>query len=174
MRYTKLAITILLATIGHAQTRAHSEASITINLEAAPAVALPLFGPVREAEWARGGSPVMLYPGAGKQPVGSVFTTADKSNDVVWVMTQFDERTLEVDYAQVFPNVWAGEILIRLKAVGKNRTLATVTYRRTALSPEADEGVEAFGRHFPQQREHWQNAINQRLRSIAEQYGEYN
>ena len=175
MRYTKILATILLtAAIGHAQTRAHAEAGFTINLEAAPAVALPLFGPIREAEWAHGWSPMMLYTGGDRQPVGSVFTTTDNSKDVVWVVTRFDEHALEVDYAQVLPSVWAGEILIRLKAVGKNRTEATVTYRRTALSLEADEGVEAFGRHFPRQREHWENAINQRLRSMAGQYGRQN
>jgi hypothetical protein len=165
---------ILLIAVCHAQTRAHAEASFTIDLEAAPPLALPLFGPVREAEWAHGWSPVMLYPGDGGQPAGSVFTTPGEGQDLVWVMTRFDERMLEVNYAQVLPKVWAGEILIRLKAVGKNRTQATVTYWRTALSPEADQGVEAFGRHFPQQREHWQDAINQRLRAIAEQHGQHN
>jgi hypothetical protein len=150
--------------------RVHTEASITIDLEAAPAVVLPLFGPVREAEWAHGWSPVMLYPSDGRQLAGSVFTTDDKSTEVVWIMTRFDERALEVGYVQVLPKVWAGEILIRLKESGHGRTQATFTYRRTALSPGADHGVEAFGQHFPQQREHWQNAINQRLRAIAEQH----
>jgi hypothetical protein len=103
-----------------------------------------------------------------------VYTKILRARKPFGVVTRFDEHTLEVDYAQVLPEVWAGEILIRLKAAGKNRTEATVTYRRTALSPEADEGVEAFGRHFPQQREHWENAINQRLRSIAEQHGRHN
>lgn len=112
----------------------------------------------------------MLYPGDGRQPAGSVFTTDDKSTDVVWIMTRFDERALEVDYVQVLPKEWAGEMLIRLKESSHGRTQATVTYRRTALSPEADHDVEAFGQHFPQQREHWQNAINQRLRAITEQH----
>ena len=143
---------------------------MTMDLEAAPAVVLPLFGPVREAEWAHGWSPGMLYPSDGRPLVGSVFTTDDKSTDVVSIMTRFDERALEVDYVQVLPKVWAGQILIRLKESGNGRTHATVTYRRTALSPEADHGVEAFGQHFPQQREHWENAVNQRLRAIAEQH----
>ena len=103
---------LLLAPLGQAQTRAHAEASITIDLDAAPAVVLPLFGPVREAEWTHGWSPVMLYPGDGKQPTGSVFTTSDKSREVVWVATRFDDRALEVNYTQVLPNVWAGEIFI--------------------------------------------------------------
>ncbi len=38
----------------------------------------------------------MLYPGDGRQLAGSVFTTYDKSQDVVWVMTRFDERAFEV------------------------------------------------------------------------------
>jgi hypothetical protein len=161
---------LLLASLGQAQTRAHAEASITIDLEAVPAVVLPLFGPVREAEWAHGWSPVMIYPADGRQLEGSVFTTEGKNTDVVWILTRFDQRALEVDYAQVLPNVWAGETLIRLKAVGKNHAQATVTYRRTALSLEADEGVKAFARHFPEQKDHWQEAINHRLLAIAEQH----
>jgi hypothetical protein len=160
---------LLLASFGQAQTRAHAEASITIDLEAASGVVLPLFGPVREAEWAHGWNPVILYPSDKQQQAGSVFTTEGKNTDVVWVLTRFDERALEVEYVQVLPKVWAGQILIRLRDNGPVRTQATVTYRRTALSPEADQAVEAFVRHFPAQREHWQSAINQRLRAIAEQ-----
>jgi hypothetical protein len=165
---------LLLTSVGQTQTRAHAEASITIDLEAAPAVVLPLFGPVREAEWAHDWNPVMLYPSDRQQQAGSVFTTEGKNTDVVWVLTRFDERVLEVEYVQVLPKVWAGQILIRLKDKGPGRTQATVIYRRTALSPEADQGVEAFARHFPEQREHWQNAINQRLRAIAEQHEKHN
>ena len=165
---------LLLASRCQAQARAHAEASIRIDLEASPAVVLPLFGPVREAEWAHGWSPVMLYPAGSRQLAGSVFTTADKSTDVVWVLTRFDEQALEVEYVQVLPKVWAGQVVIKLKASGTGRSQATVTYRRTALSPESDQGVEAFAHHFPQQREHWQNSINQRLRAIAEPHGQQN
>ena len=72
--------------------------------------------------------------------------------------------------AQTLPKVWAGEILIAFEDKGKGRTQATVTYRRTALSPEADQAIEAFGRHFPEQHDHWQNAINERLQVLAEQH----
>jgi hypothetical protein len=160
---------LLWASFGQAQIRAHAEASITIDLEGAPAVVLPLFGPVREAEWALDWNPVILYPSDRGQQAGSVFTTEGKNTDIVWVLTRFDERAREVEYVQVLPKVWAGQILIRLKDNGPGRTQATVTYRRTALSPEADQAVEAFARHFPEQREHWQSAINQRLRAIMEQ-----
>ena len=115
-------VPLLLAPLSQSQTRVHAEASITFDLEAAPAVVLPLFGPVREAEWAHGWSPVMLYPTGNRQMAGSVFTTDDKSTDVVWILTRFDERALEVDYVQVLPKVWAGEILIRLKESGNGRT----------------------------------------------------
>jgi hypothetical protein len=165
---------LLMASFGRGQTRAHVEASITIDLEAAPAVVLPLFGPIREAEWAHGWSPVMLYPADGRQQADAVFTTDNNGTDVVWVLTRFDERALEVQYVQVLPKVWAGEILIRLRDTGKGHSQATVTYCRTALSPEADSGVKAFALHFPEQREHWQNAINQRLRAMEEQHGQRN
>ena len=163
-------VPLLLGSLGMAQSRVHVEASITIDLEAAPSVVLLLFGPIREAEWAHGWSPVMVYPSDGRQLPGSVFTTADERIDVVWIMTRFDERAREVEYAQVLPGVWAGEISIRLKETAKRHTQATVIYSRTALSAEADRVVDSFGRHFPEQRDHWQDAINRRLRAIAEQH----
>jgi hypothetical protein len=135
---------------------------------------LPLFAPVREAEWAHDWNPVVLYPSDRQQQAGSVFTTEGKNSDVVWVLTRLDERALEVEYVQVLPKVWAGQILIRLKDNGPGRTQARVTYRRTALSLEADQGVEAFAHHFPEQREHWESAINHRLRAIAEQHEKHN
>jgi hypothetical protein len=168
MRYTILfALVLLSASASQAQTRAHAEASITIDLDAAPVTVLPLFGPVREAEWAHGWSPAMLYPTDRRQLAGSIFTTGQHGTDIVWILARFDEPTLEVEYVQVLPKVWAGQILIRLKPVGPGRTQATVTYKRTALSPEADHGVEAFASHFSQQRDHWQNAINERLRALS-------
>jgi len=170
MRYTIVLMPFLLACLGRAQTRAHIEASITINLEATPSVVLPLFGPVRETEWDHGWSPEIIYPSDGGQAEGSVFTTNDRNSEVVWVMTRFDDHALEVAYAQVLPKMWAGEIIVRLHESSNGRTQATVTYKRTALSAEGDQGVLAFGRHFPDQREHWQNAINRRLRALAGQH----
>jgi hypothetical protein len=96
-----------------------------------------------------------------------VFTTGDHGTDVVWILSRFDERALEVEYAQVSPKAWAGQILIRLKGSGLGHTQATITYKRTALSAGADQEVEAFGRHFPEQHDHWENAINERIRALA-------
>ena len=166
MRYTILFILFAFARLAPAQTRAHVETSITLYLEARPAVVLPLFGPIREAEWAHGWNPTMLYPTDGRQIAGSVFKTGHE-REVSWVLTRFDESTLEVAYAQVLPNAWAGEVLIRLKPAAGGYTQAIVTYRRTALSPDSDRAVEDFGRDFPQQRQHWQDAINHRLQAMA-------
>ncbi len=157
---------LFLALLGQAQPRAHVETSIVIDLEAPPAVVLPLFGPIREAEWAHGWNPTMLYPADGRQISGSVFKTGH-DHEVTWILTRFDDSALEVAYAQVLPAAWAGEVLIRLKPTAHGRKQATVTYRRTALAPDADRRVEEFGREFAQQRDHWQDAINHRLRAIA-------
>ena len=162
--------TLLLASFVQAETRVHAEASITIDLNAPPAVVLPLFGPIREAEWAHGWNPAMLFPTDGRQPAGSVFTTDNLGTDIVWVLARFDERALEVEYVQVLPKKWAGQILIQLKPSGQGHTQATVTYKRTALSPEADQGVQAFASHFPNQRDHWESAINERLHAMTEQH----
>jgi hypothetical protein len=65
-----MCISLLLAQLSQPQTRVHAEATITIDLEAPPAVVLPLFGPIREAEWAQlepGHALPQRWPATGRQ-----------------------------------------------------------------------------------------------------------
>jgi hypothetical protein len=73
MKYILMFVVSALA-LGE-QPRAHAEAAITLHLNAAPATVLPLFGPIREAEWAHGWNPAILYPTDRVQKPGAVFTT---------------------------------------------------------------------------------------------------
>jgi len=41
-----------------------------------------------------------------------------------------------------------------------------VTYRQTALSEAGDQYVKDFASHFPEERDHWEQAISQRLREL--------
>jgi len=150
-----------------AQSREHAEASIRLRLPAPPSVVFPLFGPVRESEWAPHWNPTMLYPLKGSQQAGAVFTTRQHDQDVVWVLTTYDESALRVSYVIVRPGKSADQLDISLKALGGGETEAIVTHRLTSLSEGADGSVKDFAREFPLERDHWEHAISGRLRELT-------
>jgi hypothetical protein len=162
-------LTCFLASGAGAQTREHAETSIVLRLPAPPALAFPLFGPVREAEWSPQWSPRILHPADKGQVAGSVFTTTQHDQEVVWVLATYDAAALRVGYITVWPGMCATQLDIALKAIGDNETEATVTYRQTALSEAGDEYVKRFASHFPSQRDHWQQAISNRLQELRKQ-----
>jgi len=164
MKYILLSLAISCAL--PAQTRAHAESAMTLHLNAAPATVFPLFGPIREAEWAHGWNPTMLYPADRVQKAGSVFTTGKPGKELFWIMTEYDQSALRVSYAVIEPGVAAEQLEIVLKASGSG-TEATVTHRWTALSESADSRVAEWARDFPGEREHWEHAINHRLQELT-------
>ena len=151
---------------GSAQTREHAEASIVLRLPAPPSVVFPLFGPVRESEWAPHWNPTILYPPDRSQKAGSVFTTRQHGQDEVWVLTTYDETALQIRYVIVSEGQNAAQLDISLKAIGAKETEATVTHRLTSLSEEGDGYVKDFAVQFPLERDHWEHAISARLREL--------
>src|ERR1700747_1769006 len=67
--------------------------SFTIELNGSVADVTPLFGPVREAEWAAGWSPRFIHPARALQSEGAVFTTTNGDGKVrSWLLTTYDPR----------------------------------------------------------------------------------
>jgi hypothetical protein len=62
------------------------------------------------------------------------------------------------------PPFTANEIKIRVVPDGEQRCKATITYRRSALTPEGNEEVTELDAHWAdEQRIHWEIAINEAL-----------
>jgi hypothetical protein len=139
--------------------------SFTIMLNGSVANVTPLFGPVREAEWAPGWSPHFIYPAHGVQRDGAVFTTASGHGKArLWLLTTYDVRNGRVEYVVVTPAFTADEIKIRVVPDGEQHCKATITYRRSALTPEGNEDVAKLDEHSAEeQRIDWQSAINEAL-----------
>jgi hypothetical protein len=170
MKYT-LGV-LLLACLASGQTREHAQASITLRLPAPPAVVLPLFGPVREAEWAPHWNPTILYPPDRSQSAGAVFTTRQSTggqhdHDVIWVLTTYEEAALRIGYVIVRPGISASQLDVALKPVGEKETEATVIQKLTSLSEDGDSFVKEFAAEFPLERDHWEQAISGRLRELS-------
>jgi hypothetical protein len=173
MKYS-LGALLMIGSLALGQTREHAQASITVRLPAPPAVVFPLFGPVREAEWAPHWNPTILYPPDRdrRQSAGAVFTTrqltpGQHDRDVVWVLTTYDEAALRIGYVIVRPAINASQLDITLKPIGEKETEATVTHRLTSLSEEGDAFVKEFAAEFPLERDHWEQAISGRLRELT-------
>jgi hypothetical protein len=154
--------------LAHAQTREHADASITVRLAAPPAVVFPLFGPVREAEWSPHWNPKFLFPAEKSQVAGAVFTTQEGEGEAVWVMDIYDEPTLRITYVIVLPGTCVARLEIVLNPGPNNTTEAFVTHHFTALSEAGDKYVKENAKSFPDERDHWEHAINHRLAEMKE------
>ena len=139
--------------------------SFTIMLKGAVADVTPLFGPVREAEWAPTWRPRFIHPAQAAQRQGVVFTTTSADGkERVWLVTAYDAKAGRVEYVFVVPGFTANEIKIQVIPNGEGQCKATITYRHSALSPEGNKEVAKLDAHWAeQQRVHWETAINQAL-----------
>ena len=139
--------------------------SFTVRLDATVVDATPLFGPVREAEWAPDWAPRFLHPAAGAQHEGVLFTTTTSAGrEQLWMLTDYDVAAGRVDYVNTSSGFAANQIAIRVVADGPRRRRATIMYRRSALDPAANDEVNLMdARWAEQQRLHWEAAINAAL-----------
>jgi hypothetical protein len=139
--------------------------SFTISLNGSVADVTPLFGPVRETEWAPDWSPHFIYPAKGAQHEGAVFTTTSgHGKDRLWLLTTYDVSNGRVEYVVMIPTFMTNEIKIHVVPDGEEHCKATITYRRSALAPEGNDEVSKLDAHWAEeQRIHWQTAINEAL-----------
>src|SRR5438067_1069058 len=139
--------------------------SFTIILNGSVSEVTPLFGPVREAEWAPDWSPRFIHPSQGAQREGVVFTTTGgDGKDRLWLLITYDLRNGRVECVVITPAFAANEIKIRVLPDGEQHSKATITYRRSALAPEGNDEDAKMDAHWAeQQRIHWETAINEAL-----------
>jgi len=139
--------------------------SFTIGLNGSVADVTPLFGPVREAEWAPDWSPRFIHPAQGVQREGVVFTTTSgDGRDRLWLLTTYDLGNGRVEYVVITPAFTANEIKIRVLSDGERHSRAMIMYRRSALAPEGNIEVAKLDAHWAeQQRIHWETTINEAL-----------
>jgi len=137
----------------------------TLTLPAPREQAFPLFGPIREAEWAEGWEPTMIFSETPLgEEAGAVFTTRQPDEpDTIWLITQFDPAAFIIEYARVTPGVRTALVTIRCEAAG-DVTHASVTYQFTALSEVGNSFVKGFSEiHYRHMMDAWQAAISHTL-----------
>jgi len=138
-----------------------------IELAGDPRDVFPLFGPLRERDWADGWRPEPVGPAPEPMAAGFVFRTADPDRgDAVWVLTDWDEPTGRVRYVMVAPRSHVARISIDVRGLGPGRTTADVRYGLTPLAPGGEAYVAALTeRRFATWMHEWRAAIDHWLRT---------
>jgi hypothetical protein len=164
--YLTLAFSLALSSSACSRGRAESPqlraaSYIELHLNASADTAFPLFGPVRESEWAPDWSPVWIYPPDPRQTAdGAVFTISRHSGSSTWVMTVYDTDRRTVEYVNFLPGNRITEISITVRPETPATSIARVSYRVTALSQSGSAFVAHFAKNFPAEGPHWEKAIN--------------
>ena len=136
--------------------------SFTIVLKGSVTEVTPLFGPVREAEWAPSWKPRFIHSPEGGQHEGTVFRTiGSNGGERLWLLAAYDEKAGRVEYVFVVPGYTINEVKIRVLPDSERQCRATITYRHSALGPAGNEEVAKLDSHWAEeQRVHWEKAIN--------------
>jgi hypothetical protein len=138
----------------------HVNNTFQFAVHASMSRAAPLFGPEGERCWAGPHwNPQFLYPQPAKDIEGAVFTVQHGPHTAVWVTTLFDPQAGRMQYVAFVPGVLVPLVDVRLTVLDPSNTSVEVTYARTALSPEANDNVQAMGQSDRESGPHWQQAI---------------
>jgi hypothetical protein len=131
----------------------------------------PLFGPIREKEWAPGWDPTIIYPIGVLAEAHMVFTArshhADEAEST-WMISTYDPEHGSIEYTVFAPGrVWT--IAIRCSPGQANRTTRTeVTYTYTGVTGRGRRLNEAaLERMFHRDLKDWADQINDTLEDRA-------
>ena len=122
--------------------------------------AMPLFGPEGERAWAGiHWDPQFLFPQPAADVEGAVFTVAHGPLNAVWVNTLFDQQARHFQYVYFLPGIMVTVIDVRFAPCESNATTVSVTYTRTALTPQGNEHVKAMSDNDKTSGPDWEHAI---------------
>jgi hypothetical protein len=144
------------------QTAERIERSASFIVNAEIENTFPLFGPIREKEWAAGWEPQIIYSRSPKVEAHMIFKTAASNPDekeYLWVVTQYRPADFFIEYkVSTFQRIWF--ITVSCKPQ-QEKTLVSVTYSYTGLT-EAGNRInrQALEKMFADNLKDWEEAIN--------------
>lgn len=144
------------------------ERSATICLEATIDQSFPLFGPIREKDWAYGWNPHVIYPKDTLVEKHMVFRTQGglhgSPESYTWVIVNYEPASAIIEYmVSASERLWF--ITVHCRAAG-SRTNATVTYSYTGLTEEGtNKNNQAIAEIFSSDLKDWEDALNHYLKT---------
>jgi len=126
--------------------------------------AFPLFSAEGERRWVAGWDPRYLSPYGPRAREGLVFQTIKEGvGTATWTQTRHAPATGVASFVYVVPDHHTAMVDVRVTSDSKNRSRASVRYRMTSLSSDADDFVRAFGEAFEDFMAHWAEAIHRHI-----------
>ena len=133
-----------------------------VRVPLCPDAAIQYFTPEGERQWAPGWDPTYAAGAPAELAPGLVFETEAHGARTTWVVTHSGPR--ELAYSRVMPGEQAGIVTVRCEPDGDG-TVAHVTYRLTALGPEAARRLVDFEAAYPRLMRLWGELIGKALAS---------
>ena len=171
---TALSLAAPLAAPAQEDNRMHTETTFDVLVHAPYEETAVLFSPEGERAWAgKHWDPQYLHnPAPGPAPnqdkQGAVFTITHRGGlKAVWVTSQRDLQSQHFQYVYFIPGIMAATIDVRFQVIDAGTTRATVTYARTAITPEGDEHVKLMTEGDQAAGKEWQSAIDEYLKTAS-------
>jgi hypothetical protein len=177
-----LSFAAVQASSAQQENRMHTETTFDVLVHAPYAQTAALFSPEGERAWAgKHWDPQYLHnpapnPAPNSAPAstpipdkqGAVFTIAHRGGfKAVWVTTRRDLDARHFQYVYFIPEIMVTTIDVRFQVVEPHTTKVTVTYARTAVTPEGDEHVKAMAEGDQSSGKEWQSAIDEYLKTAT-------
>lgn len=143
--------------------------SARITLDYSIESVFPLFGPLREKEWASGWEPRMMFSEGGEMRVHTVFITdghPPHEDHYTWIVSQCEPLNHFLEYT-VFTSERVWFITIRcVPGETHGKTFADITYTYIGLSERgARLNEQSLSRIFSHDLMDWEEAINHYLKT---------
>jgi hypothetical protein len=141
--------------------------SATIRINGRVEKVFPLFGPVREAEWAYGWNPQLVFPKDIEVEEHMIFQTEshnDNESHYTWTLSKYQPVEHKVVYTVYTENrIWF--IGVSCRASG-DQTATEVTYTYTGLNEIGNRlNKEAMDKMFAHNLKDWELALNHYLKT---------
>ena len=138
-----------------------------ITLNAPLSKVFPLFGPIREKEWAAGWNPQLIYSITNFVEEHMVFRTRSNHGhepDFTWIISRYNPDQSFIEYT-VFTNerLWWITIQCR-KGIAGDTTEAEITYTYTGLTENGNAiNARALDMMYHHDLRDWEESINHYL-----------
>jgi hypothetical protein len=153
--------------------RVQKSASFVVNTSTEKA--FPLFGPVREKEWAAGWEPQIVYSTNPEAEEHMIFKTSNNHHgegEYVWVISQYSPKDYFIEYTvSTSQRLWF--IGVRCRPKGSS-TSVTVTYSYTGLTEEGNQlNKLALDKMYAHNLKDWKEEINHYLATGKQKETQY-
>jgi len=157
----------MMRTETFSQTAERITRTASFIVQASVEKVFPLFGPIREKEWAASWEPQIIYSQHPEVEEHMIFRTAGNHPDekeYVWVVAQYKPAHFFIEYqVSAHQRIWF--IMVECKPLQEN-TLVSVTYSYTGLTEVGNRiNQESLAKMFAHDLKDWAEAINYYLRT---------